>query len=255
MDSLDSSFPKWPPGLWRRVIIQPGSGVRGNWIGGALEDDVHRFHMRLDHAEGRIVRAFAEAIRHPWSACPGAAPHIASELTGALLADVAARDPAQHCTHLYDLALVLAAHVDDAEPTIIDMRVADPVDGRTTATLAENGDEVLRWHLTGTAIEGEGRDLRQLSQWKRDLLPRDAERATMLRRAVFVSGVRQYSAPASLTAAEPGSQRMGVCYNYQLPQAATSTRNQEWVTDWSAGAGEPLEGFDAGRYLAALSGE
>ncbi len=252
MDESQTAFPEWPTGLWRRVVIQPGRKGRLDWIGGALEDDVHRFHLRFDHAEGRIVRAAAAALRHPWTACPGAAPHIAGELTGALLADVAARDPAQHCTHLFDLAVVLAAHVGDTERTTIDMRVADPVEGRTTATLHENGTEVLRWRLKGTAIEGEGLDLRQLSQWKRELSPRDAERATMLRRAVFVSGVRQYTAPAGLTAAEPGSNRMGVCYNYQLPQAETSTRTPDWQIDWSAGAGEPLAGFDAALELAKL---
>jgi hypothetical protein len=248
MESNLTPFPEWPTGLWRRVIIQPGAG----WIGGALEDDVHCFHMRFDHENGRIVRARAAALRHPWTACPGAAPHIAGELTGALLSEVAARDPSQHCTHLFDLAVVLAAHADDTEPTTIDMRVADRIDERTTATMTENGAEVMRWRLVGTELHGEGRDLRQLSQWKRELSTRDAERATMLRRAVFVSGVRQYTAPAELTAAEPGSQRMGVCYNYQLPQAETSTRTPNWLTDWSAGAGEPLAGLDAEKVLAAL---
>jgi hypothetical protein len=45
---------------------------------------------------------------------------------------------------------------------------------------------------------------------------------------------------------------MGVCYNYQLPQAETSTRTPNWLTDWSAGAGEPLAGLDAEKVLAAL---
>lgn len=243
----DTDYPRWPTGLWRRVVIQPGDG----WIGGALEDDVHRFHLRIDHAGGRIAGVRAAALRHPWTACPGATGHLAHELTGALLADVAARDPSQHCTHLFDLAVVLAAHVDDTAPSTIDMRVADPVDGRRTAILAEDGAQRLLWRLDGTRIVDEDRDLRQLSQWKHELAPRDAERATMLRRAVFVSGVRQYTAPANLTAAEPGSARLGVCYNYQLPQAATSTRTPNWLTDWSTGAGEPLAGFDAARELAA----
>lgn len=251
MDSTKTHFLQSPTGLWRRVIIQPGSG----WIGGALEDDIHRFHLRLDHADGRIVGAAAETLRHPWSACPGAAAHIARELTGEHLADVAARDPTQHCTHLYDLAVVLAAHVEDAEPTVIDMRVADPVEERSTATLSLDGAEVLRWHLKGTVVEAEGRDLRQLSKWKHELGPAGAEHATMLRRAVYVSGARHYRFRPKLTAVETGSLRMGVCYNYQLPRAETSTINQEWMKDWSAVTDEPLGGFDAAQYLAALSGE
>lgn len=249
-------FPAWPPGLWRRIVIQPGSNARGRWIGGALEDDVHRFHLRFDHAGGRVNAVRAEALRHPWSACPGAAPHIAGELTGALLSEVAARDPAQHCTHLFDLAVVLAAHADDTAPTRFDMRVADRVNERTTATLAQDDVEILRWQLAGTAIiagDHAGRDLRQLSAWKPELPAGEAEAATMLRRAVFVSGARRFTAPSSLTAADQGSLRMGVCYNYQLPQALTSTRNAAWITDFSAGHGEPLAGFDAERVFAAMA--
>ncbi len=251
MPANTAPYPTFPPGLWRRIILQPGSG----WIGGALEDDMHRFHMRFDHAGGRITRAFAAALRHPWSACPGAAPHIASELTGALLADVAARDPALHCTHLYDLAVVLAAHAGDTRPTRFDMRVADRVNERTTATMTENGTEVLRWQLDDTAITGgdhAGHDLRKLSSWKQALPPREAERATMLRRAVFISGGRQFSVPASETAAEQGPLRMGVCFNYQLPQAAQSTRTPDWLSDFSVPGREPLAGFDPRAALGAL---
>lgn len=246
-------FPTFPPGLWRRVIVQPGPG----WIGGVLEDDIHRFHLRLDHDGTRILAAHAEAVRHPWSACPGAAPHIAGELTGALLADVAARDPTQHCTHLFDLAVVLAAHAGDTDPTRFDMRVADRIDERTTATLHENGVLALRWQLDGTANVGDGdhagRDLRGLSRWKLELSPGEAERATMLRRAVFISGGRQFTVPANETAADQGPTRLGVCYNYQLPQAAGSTRSPNWLTDFSTSGREPLEGVDAAAVLAAMA--
>lgn len=249
-------FPAWPPGLWRRIILQPGLNAQGRWIGGALEDDVHRFHLRFDHDGARITRAHAEALRHPWSACPGAAPHIAAELTGALLSDVAARDPALHCTHLYDLAVVLAAHADDTAPTQFDMRVADRVDGRTTATMAENGAEVLRWQLDGSAVLGgshAGKDLRQLSSWKQDLSPREAERATMLRRAVFISGGRQFVPPPDLEfASDQGMMRLGVCFNYQLPVAETSTRTRDWHRDFSMSGDEPLGGIDAAAVLGAM---
>jgi hypothetical protein len=256
MLSDDNHYPSWPPGLWRRIVLQPGRKGSLGWIGGALEDDMHRFLLRFDHADGRIVRAHAQALRHPWSACPGAAPHIAGELTGELLADVARRDPALHCTHLYDLAVVLAAHAGNTAPTRLDLRVADRVDERTTATLRENGEERLRWELEGTAIRGAspatGRDLRQLSQWKQELSPGDAERATMLRRAVFISGGRQFVAPAGMRAADQGPARLGVCFNYQLPQAAESTRTPDWRFDFSASDTEPLAGLDAEAVLGAM---
>lgn len=242
MNAPASTFPEFPPGLWRKIVLKPGDG----WIGGALEDDMHRFHIRIDHAEGRITAVSAKAVRHPWSACPGATSFIAKELTGELLSDVANRDPFQHCTHLFDLSVLAAAHAGDTQPTRFDMLVADRVEGRTTATLNENGERKLAWQLDGTAIQGgdhSGRDLRQLSKWKRELPPQEAEWATLLRRAIFVSGARQYVAPSTEQTAAMNEGRMGVCFNYQLPQAEGSTRTPNWHRDFSESGREPLEGL------------
>jgi hypothetical protein len=240
MSASAGIYPDFPPGLWRRIVLQPGPG----YIGGALEDDMHRFHIRIDHADGRIVAVAAKALRHPWSACPGATTFIARELTGELLKDVARRDPYQHCTHLLDLAVLAAAHADDADPICFDLRVADRMDQRTTASLAENGVERLRWRLDGTRIAGTDRDLRQLSRWKRELGPQEAEWAALLRRAVFVSGARQYRAPSLEQTATLNQGRMGVCFNYQLPQAEQSTRTPDWHRDFSESGREPLESLD-----------
>jgi hypothetical protein len=240
MNAHAGTYPEFPPGLWRRIVLQPGPG----YIGGALEDDMHRFHIRIDHADGRIVAVAAKAVRHPWSACPGATDFIARELAGELLEDTARRDPYQHCTHLFDLAVLAAAHAGDTAPTCFDMRVADRVEQRTTATLTENGVERLRWRLDGTAIAGADRDLRQLSQWKRELPPHEAEWAMLLRRAIFVSGARQYRAPSLEQTAVMNQGRMGVCFNYQLPQAEGSTRTPNWHRDFSGSGRKPLEGLD-----------
>jgi hypothetical protein len=250
-----AAYPQFPPGLHRRIVLQPGNG----WIGVALEDDMHRFHLRLDHAGGRVAAVAGKAVRHPWSACPGAIGFMAAELTGQPLADVARRDPFQHCTHLFDLAVLAAAHADDAEATRFDMTVADRVEDRTTATLCENGAEKLRWRLDGTAIAGDppfgGRDLRQLSKWKHELPAADAERAALLRRAIFVSGARQYTPPPGDPSAYDNRERMGVCFNYQLPQAATSHRTPDWHRDFSQSGNEPLEDLDPEREFAAMGAE
>lgn len=218
-----SAYPLFPPGLWRRIVLYPGAG----WIGGALEDDMHHFHIRLDHAHGRITAVHARAVRHPWTACSGAAPHIAAELEGELLADVAARDPSLQCTHLFDLAVVTAAHAGDTRPTVFDMQVADRVDGRTTATLSQDGTERLCWQLDGTIIDGPerfaGRDIKRVSKWRSEYPPEEAEWATLLRRAIFIAPGRIYEPPFGQRAAEMGPMRMGVCYNYKLPQAEEST--------------------------------
>jgi hypothetical protein len=165
---------------------------------------------------------------------------------------VARRDPFQHCTHLFDLAILTAAHADDTAPVRFDMRIADRVGGRTTATLEVDGAEKLRWQLDGTSIAGAGRDLLRLSKWKHELPPHEAEWATALRRAIYVSGVRQYVPPPGNPAAAQSPERMGVCFNYQLPQAETSRRTPGWHRDFSQSGYQPLEGFDPGVEFSAM---
>jgi len=247
-----NGFPEFPPGFWRRILLQPGPG----WIGGALEDDMHCFHLRLEHDGARVTKVAARAVRHPWTGCAGAPAHLAGKLTDAALADVARRDATLECTHLFDLAILCAAHAGDIAPSRFDMRVADRVDGCTTATLVQDGEERLRWRIDQTVIAGPdpftGLDIKRLSQWKHDFPADVAEQATMLRRAVFVSGARQYPTPVNVTAGQQGALRQGVCFNYQPEQAASSTPLFE-RREFSQSGQEPLGGFDAPLALSALS--
>jgi hypothetical protein len=242
--SAAHAYPAWPPGLWRRIVLQPGPG----WIAGALEDDIHRFHVRLEHDGERIERVLVDALRHPWSACPGAGPYLVQSVTGRMLTEIAAQDPLQHCTHVFDLALACAAHAHDPLPHLFDMRVADRVNERTTATMEADGVETLRWQVDGTMIAGSGpfagRDLRKLSQWKHEFPAEVAEQAAMLRRAIYVSGARKYEVADYSLPATQGPIRVGACYNYQRPQAETSTRRRDWRRDWSLSDDAPLGGFD-----------
>lgn len=245
-------LPDWPPGFWRRIILQPSR----RWIGAALEDDIHSFRLRLDHADGEVVSVAGTMLRHPWTACPGAVGQLQRELVGKRLEDVAALEPRQHCTHLLDLAILCAAHARDEGPSQFDMKVADRVDGRTTAILREGGLDRVQWRLDGLDIvapaEGPARNLRMLSQWKSELSPKQAEWATLLRRAVFVSGGRQFVPPPGEQTADRGAARLGACFNYQLPQASRSTRTSDWRKDFSTLDEAPLQGLDPERALATL---
>jgi hypothetical protein len=235
----------YPPGLWRRIAIHPAPGV----IVGGLEDDVHRFTLRLAHEDGVVTGAEAHATRFPWSTCPGAAPFIAEQLVGRTLAEVAALDAYAHCTHLYELAVLCAAHAGDAAPVVFDLKVGDrpTSEDRAVAMLEENGAEVLRWDMLGTLLEGPGawtgRDLRKLSTWKRDLSPEVAERAMMLRRAVQVSGARRQPEVFGVRAGER-SERMGACFTYQMPRANDAEHSKDWRIDWSATTHGPLQDFE-----------
>ena len=81
---------------------------------------------------------------------------------------------------------------------------------------------------------------------------REAEWAALLRRAVFVSGARQYVAPDLEQTAALNAGRMGVCFNYQMPQAQGSTRTPNWHRDFSESGIEPLGGLDPAAEFAAM---
>lgn len=83
----EGAFPTYPTGFRRRIAIHPGHG----WIGGALEDDMHHFLLRLDHDGARISGAAARALRHPWSGCAGAPDHIVEGLVALPLAELRRR--------------------------------------------------------------------------------------------------------------------------------------------------------------------
>jgi hypothetical protein len=243
MPSSQAAYPQFPPGFWRRIALYPGDG----WIGGAIEDDMHHFRLRFDHAQGVILAARASAVRHPWTGCGGAPGHIAQRLTGEALADVAMRDPKEHCTHLFDLAVLMAAHAKDETPSQFDIRVADAVGGRTAATLQLDGKERLRLHLEGTVIAAPdayaGFDLKRVSQWKNDLAPETAELMTIMRRAVYVSGARRYTMRAGLLGPQSPLARHAPCYNYRSPVVETTLSLYE-VRDFSEGGQVPLQSLD-----------
>lgn len=245
-------YPSFPPGFWRRVVLYPRHGQ----IVGAMEDDMHHFHLRMDHAHGRVTHLTGNAVRHPWTGCAGAPFHLARDLEGELLADVANRDPFQHCTHLLDLAIVMAAHANDTAPSRFDMRVADRLDERTTATLEHDGEERLRWYITSTMIDGPerfaGRDLKRVSTWKHEYPADIAEQATMLRRAIFVSGARRHTLEKNRRGTEMQLARHGVCFNYRSPQLEETISLYE-TREFSQSGHEPLDGFEPERAFVSIS--
>jgi len=247
------AYPQFPPGFWRRIVLHPGEG----WIGGAVEDDMHHFRLRFDHEDGVIVAARSSAVRHPWTGCGGAPDHIVARLTGDTLAEVARRDPKEHCTHLFDLSVLMAAHAGDSAPTILDMRVADAVQGRTTATLHCNGAERLRLNIDGSVIDAPepyaGLDLKQVSRWKNDLDPETAELMVILRRAVYVSSARQYIGrmPAGMEGTQSPLAEHAPCFNYRSP-VIEETRSLYEMQDFSESGLGPLEDLDPKRDFAAL---
>lgn len=232
-------------GFWRRVEIYSGAGV----IGAGLEDDFHRFTLKLKHNGGVITAIESTAERIPWSTCPGAARFLEQQFVGKRLTAVAAADPYIHCTHLYELLALLARHATQTGSTRFDLFVTDPLNDWNVATLHENGRELLCWELNGSRIlspsDWSGRDLRQLSQWKARLTSQQAEQATLLRRAVHIArGRKQPQHREVRYASDRGPAQMGACYTYQMHRAQSAIPTPDWRIDFSSSGRRPLQGFD-----------
>lgn len=239
-----SSFPAFPPGFWRRLVIDP---ERGDVVVAALEDDAHCLSLALFHEGGRVTRVSARTERVPYTTCPGASEAIAAALTGLSLDALAGIDPREQCTHLFDLAVAAATYAGAAQAVRYDMRVADRVGERTTASIDRDGEPLFAWQLEGTTICGPGdwtgRDLRRLSVWKSELDAPTALATTLLRRAVYVSGVRRQPDRSEMKATDYGLSRQGVCFTHQMPRALDAVRREGWRKDFSRDGSAPLEGF------------
>jgi hypothetical protein len=76
----EGRFPAFPPGFWRRIIVQPYAGG----VIAALEDDVHRFHLRLEHDGKRIDRIDTWELRVPYRSATGTARLSGKSALGAI---------------------------------------------------------------------------------------------------------------------------------------------------------------------------
>lgn len=235
--------PVFAAGFWRRIIVAPGPGV----VVAALEDDVHRFHLRLAHHDQIVTGVEAEVERFPWSSCTQAGDFLTERLVGRSFVELADEDARSHCTHLLDLAGIAAAYAACTETVTFDLRVNDRKQQRTTAWLLIDEGVALQWQLDGLDIVGPeawaDRNLKSLSAWGRTLAPEVLRQAAMLRRAIFVSGVRSQPDGGPEFAADRGPQRLGACFSYQLPRADHASNSRQPRIDFSARGRAPLDGF------------
>src|SRR5258707_504103 len=97
----------------------------------------------------------------------------------------------QHCTHLFELAVICAAHVSDPGPIQFDLHVDDWVDDRTRVRLLIDCHLALQLDVNGRIIETPGawfgRDVFQLSQWENEFDSASREKAMLIARAICVS--------------------------------------------------------------------
>lgn len=167
-----------------------------------LEDDFHHFAVSVVH-DGASVDVVGEAIRTPWTTCPGALDALRGLVGHPLVAELdgLARvvDPTTQCTHLYDLACLAITHAATGRSqSIHDVAVDEPRAGTRRAAHVRDSVAVLVWEVDELTVRSEGpfRDVRVLGEpFRRALAGVDPETrlaAGLLRKGLLASYSRLY---------------------------------------------------------------
>jgi hypothetical protein len=237
----------------RRIRIEtPVPGV----VFGALEDTAHHVRVTLSFDDNQVRSAIGEAVRLPWTTCPGAAAGLAS-LVGATLTTslpqlrALYRAP-EHCTHFFDLAQLCLAQAASGRRERSYEAVGQASGARTEAHLLRDGETILEWTIEGGTIASPaafaGVGLRQgFVRWCDEHLDDDAaEAAFVLRRAASMTGVANLRMDDFSVVAESGLSP-GVCFTAQDERIMVAFRHVGSQRDYSANSDEMLEGFDDAR--------
>ncbi len=210
-----------------------------------LEDDFHRFRVTLVHDGSQVVQLEGEAIRYPWSACPGADVLLSRFHRlplfgrGTVLAEH--DDPKQHCTHMFDLASLAIPHaLKRRETRQYDAFVPDFVERRSTPTLWRDGALVFEWStdrgtITGPAPFAGVSMTSGFVRWADGALDDDAlEAAMVLRRAWDIGRARGRDLDHMETAAELAPHLPPApCFTFQPDVMHRSKRMRGTARDFS----------------------
>ena len=233
--------------LRRRIdLASPEAGEVRAWV----EDDFHHFGVILHHDEHRVTGIRGIAERAPWSTCPAAAIKL-QDLVGRGLIPRASDvgrliDMRMHCTHLFDLAGLAMAHAAHGRVHRgYEALVADREDQAAPfeASLWLDGGCVLAWTVAQGRIvapptcAGQSLD-RGFRAWTEGLPTEEADRAFMLRRAVFVAGGRGTDLDGFGTADE--LRMPALCHTLQLGQRKRALRQVGTTRDYASGGGGML---------------
>ncbi|HEY6130869.1 MAG TPA: hypothetical protein VIV27_02565 [Halioglobus sp.] len=209
----------------------------------AVEDDFHCMRVTLHHDKTTANSVKADLVRAPWSTCPGAVAKCETTFTGIALADFPAQKvKSTNCTHLYDLALLAAAHALDDTPLVYVVFVSDPIAGERSAQLCRNGKPVLAWsdenyRITGPA-ELAGMKLNAMRTWIESLDPVQQEAARILSWVSLIAHGRTIPMDKQSDA----SRMPPSCYTFQPEQASRAVRIGG-TRDFSDGTVQPLDNY------------
>ena len=154
-----------PLGAYRRAVrLTAEAGVAT----AAMEDDVHHFEVVLRHEGDLVTSVEARPVRTPWSACPGAAQQLKT-LEGCTTEQIrlmGAVERAEHCLHLYDLAILAATHAGKPGFERLYRIEVDYVASPPLARLWRDGLEVLSWAWMANGSAG-----RDTTGWRSPIWP------------------------------------------------------------------------------------
>jgi hypothetical protein len=198
-----------------------------------MEDDYHCMRVTLRHDNNTALSVQAEMIRAPWSTCPGAMQVCESTFTGLALAAFPGRGAkSSNCTHLFDLALLAAAHALDEDALTYDILVSDPVEDIRRAGIWRNGEPVLAWSDSNFRLlepaEVAGVHLLDMRAWIDSLEPPRQEAARLLRWGSVVA----HGGTIPIEQQSDARRMPPNCYTFQ-PERAPQARRIGAIRDFS----------------------
>jgi len=221
--------PEQLTGFWRRIRLTPSQGA----VQAEVEDDFHCMSVIVHHSGGNAIRIEPDMRRAPWSTCPGAEHKLMQTFTGLPLKQFAERgDKKANCTHLYDMAMLAAAHAQDGAQTIYDIQVSDAIDNERVAEIRKNGETLLKWTESGFHLvkpdAAAGIRLDKLRSWIDTLEPGLQEPARLLQWGNMLANGRSIPIEQQSDATKMPPN----CYSFQ-PEMAIKAKRIGEILDFS----------------------
>lgn len=212
----------------RRVelVAEPG------FVVATIEDYNHHFDVTITHDGSVVTGTRVDAVRAPWSECPGAGDELADLVGAPLGVRPHVASPDRHCTHQLDVACVGVRFAGTGLPwRRYDVTVIGWDQPEVHATVARDDGLRLDWTLdrTQTITWPEpfaGRTLGAgFTSWAfRELDAEAAEAALVLRRAAWMAPSRGFDLDAFTTLDQTGLGE-GVCFATQPERIGRARRN------------------------------
>ncbi|MEM8593454.1 MAG: DUF2889 domain-containing protein [Pseudomonadota bacterium] len=244
--------PNYGQGTYHRQIrIVYSDGL----IRAALEDDLHAFELRVEHDSQRIIALNSEAVRFPFTTCPGANDPLQAFVGLGL--DLTSREynalvnARNNCTHVYDLLLSALFHRGDStaesHKVEYDIQIDDETKHGSVGTLLINGVQQLEWIANGFELIGPDELaglplMRGFSKWAVSRYQGVQQHAAfMLQKGYLVAQARRYESNSRLGKKASDDQSMqGTCHTYSPERSDTSHRTDNPTIEFYKGTTQLL---------------